>query len=526
MIHPFIKYGKAIALIDNNLSFEKELRDRDLLYSLELNSEYFRIKPTEIFEEKSLIKYQFDNNSIASGLKGLPKLGIFLAPNVIAEDGNANGTWGKVNEIKKALNSEKKKTFDALLSITSISGDYIKFSERGGIGKTTQKLTKDIASMSIIALITPYKPCLQYRIEKGVGKKPDLFNTTFIPDLSIDKMIDFIRFFKDILSHKSSQDLFVGKVVKEHGGSKKNPITTFKPKRPALFYGNFPNAPKSTSLGCIALLATIGEFTKEAEYSKRAKRVLDELKDTTMYMIKYGNASIFTYNHYVIELAKTGSLRIIVDSVFHSVLFKNGYRYKENTSNKEKNESINHYQKFDLFSARFLQLFNIPSFMDFLSFRAEYPYQLEILFNTYFIKMEKIDSKIVSSARQLGKWLNQVAYFTAKAEIKEGSPNYDEKLREVKAKVLIELESAAFSAKSGDALMAQVITRAGRLSMMDVPSEADLFIESAMNGELALEQSKNLIIAFSRLRNKPEKEETKKEQEQPTENNKENYQNI
>ncbi len=522
MKHPIIKYGKAIALIDNEVSNDEELQDKDLLYSLELNSEYFRVIPTETFNEKSSIKYQFDNNQKATMLKDLPKHGIFLAPNVIAKDGNANGTWGKLIEIKKSLNSKKNKTFDALLSITSVSGDYIKFSERGGSSKTTQKLTKDIASMSMIALITPFKPCMQYRIEKGVGKQPDLLNTAIVPDLPIDKLIDFIKFFKDILSHKSSRDLLIGKVEKVE--------KSFVPKRPALFYGNFPNAPRSSAFGGIALLAAIGEFTKEAEYSERAKGVLDDLKDTAMYMIKYGDANIFTYNHYVIDIAKTGRLRRIVDSVYYSILFKSGNRNRKHLSKKEKNELTDSYQKFDLYAARFLQLFNAPSFKDFLSFRAEYPYQLEILFNTYFIKMEKIDSKIVASARQFGKWLNQVAYFTAKAEIKEikeDTPDYWEKLREVKAKVLIELESAAFSAKSGDALMAQVITRAGRLSMMDAPSEADLFIQSTITGELTLEQSKNLVIAFSRLKNSLEKKESNELSEEILlENNNENYQNI
>ncbi len=108
------------------------------------------------------------------------------------------------------------------------------------------------------------------------------------------------------------------------------------------------------------------------------------------------------------------------------------------------------------------------------------------------------------SGRELGKWLTLVAYITAKAEITESSQNYWEKLREQKAKVLIELESAAFSAKTGDALIAQVITRAGRLSGMDVPAEADLFMEKATSGELKLEQAQNLIIAFSRLKNAKE----------------------
>jgi len=123
------------------------------------------------------------------------------------------------------------------------------------------------------------------------------------------------------------------------------------------------------------------------------------------------------------------------------------------------------------------------------------------------MKMEKIDPKIVSSARELGKWLNKVAYFTAKAEVKAGTSNYWEELRRVKSKALIELESSTFSAKSGDALIAQAITRAGRLSGLDAPEVAALFMEKTASGELPLENAKNLLIAFSRLINKAEKKE-------------------
>lgn len=75
---------------------------------------------------------------------------------------------------------------------------------------------------------------------------------------------------------------------------------------------------------------------------------------------------------------------------------------------------------------------------------------------------------------------------------------------EAKAKVLVELESSIFSAKSGDALIAHTITRAGRLSGLDAPAEASLFMEKAASGELPLEQAKNLLIAFSRLKSKIE----------------------
>ena len=77
-------------------------------------------------------------------------------------------------------------------------------------------------------------------------------------------------------------------------------------------------------------------------------------------------------------------------------------------------------------------------------------------------------------------------------------------LIKAKAKVLVELESSVFSAKSGDALIAYTITRAGRLSGFDAPTEASLFMEKASSGELPLEQAKNLLIAFSRLKSKNE----------------------
>ncbi len=502
--HPYITYAKALVLEYNNLEDISNVGSELLKEQITIGLNHFRISPTELFDGKEKIKFSFSKIE-----KGNTDKGIFLSPNIISTDILAKNIWKGANDFLIKLNdtllgkSEKVK-----MALSPTSGEFLSFSQKSGIGRGTPKSTLLEMALSIITTLTPYKPCMQ---DKGN-------NTAIIPDLPLPDMVNFIRFFKDMLSHKSSNDLFVGRVKKEEKGNKKNPKITYKPLRPLLFSGNFPNPPKSTALGGIALLATIGEFAKEAEYSKRAKMVLESLKETTMYLIKYGDAHTFTYNHYIIELAKNSNLRQIVDSIYYSKLYNQSEHARFDYKNTD-------YQKFDLFASRFLQLFNKASFKDFLAFRAEYPNQLELLFNTYFMKMEKIDSKIVSSARQLGKWLNQVAYFTAKAEIKEGSQNYKEKLREQKAKVLIELESAAFSAKSGDALMAQVITRAGRLSMMDVPSESDLFIESSMNGTLSLEQSKNLIIAFSRLKNKFEKSNENKTEEVELEN-KSNYQDL
>ena len=75
-----------------------------------------------------------------------------------------------------------------------------------------------------------------------------------------------------------------------------------------------------------------------------------------------------------------------------------------------------------------------------------------------------------------------------------------EKQRELKNKILIQFDSAIMSAKSGDALVAFITTRAARLTGYDIDEGAKLFMSKVSCGELPLEQAKNLLIAFSRLK--------------------------
>lgn len=485
--HPFLRYGKALTKVESRKS---EITTVDCRNILKEQMEYYRLVPTETYEGKENVNFTFSNNECVDGKKTpyTKNYGIFLAPNVILEDGSANGTWVKLKAVDKEFEKKKDKNVEALLSISAVAGDYIRFSESGGKGKVVPKISYQDYLLLLTSLITDKKPSLQYYLGNSNPKNEIRYNACIIPDLEEKKLIDFIKLFKRMVKQKT-ENLFIGNVLPP-GGTGANKRTKYEAKRPLIFKGNFPNPPRSSALGSIALLGAIGEFAKEAEVSDLAQSVLDSLKGATIYMIKYGDAQTFTYNHHVIDFAKEGNLRKMVDAIFYSKLYNQDRRTATNTE----------YQKFDLFSSRFLQLFNAPAFKDFLAFRAEYSHELELLFKTYFIKMENIKPEIVTSARFLGKWLNRVAYYAAKREIKEGSQNYHEKIREQKAKVLIELESAAFAAKSGDALIAQVVTRAGRLSGMDAPNESDVFMEATMNGELLLSQAQNLVIAFSRLK--------------------------
>ncbi len=490
-VHPYIRYAQALIMNENDLNSCEEITSEQIISEIEKGLNSFRLQPIQAIEGKDKVKFDFIRIE-----KGDPKQGLFLAPNVISKDKFSRFIWKEGNTLLTALKKDNiNKLDDVSMSVAPFAGEYLSFSLQGNIGRGNPKVSIFEQGLSAVTTLTPNKPCLQYRIEKK--GMPEMFNVCIIPDLPVNELKSFIQFFKRMLKAETANDLMYGNVVTTKSGKGNAEKITYEAKRPLIYRGNFPDPPRSSALGSVALLGTIGEFVKQAQFSEQAKYVLECLKETTMYLVKYGGATTFTYNHHVIDLAKEGKLKAIIDSFYYSQLYNQDRR---SSSNSE-------YQKFDLFTSRFLQLFNHAAFKDFLAFRAEYPNQVATLFNTYFIKMEKIDPTIVSSARELGKWLNKVAYFTAKAEVKAGTSNYWEELRRVKSKALIELESSTFSAKSGNALIAQAVTRAGRLSGLDAPETAALFMEKTASGELPLENAKNLLIAFSRLINKAEKKE-------------------
>jgi CRISPR-associated protein Cas8c/Csp2 len=489
MSHPFTKYAEALVRLENGLSVSDYITKAHLKIEIDKGLNSFRLSPVGTFEGKEKVGYIYLREA-----KGDTKLGVFLSPNIISSDMQAKNIWSESNQIVRELEKGVLSKSDYVkMSIAPISGEFLSFSLLGSIGRGKPKASLQEIALNAISSLTTEKPILQYRIEKKGG--PDTANTCIVPDLEIIDLMDFILLFKKMKLSKTASDLMIGDVRQSKTG-------IYEPKRPLIYRGNFPNPPRSSALGSVALLGAIGEFAKEAEVSSLAFKVLESLKGTTMYMIKYGGASTFTYNHHVVDLAKEGKLRETVDSVYYTQLYKEGRRKSQNSE----------YQKFDLFASRFLQLFNRPALKDFLAFRAEYPFQLDILLNTYFKKIEMIDPEIVISARKLGRWLNQVAYFAAKREVNNSPSNYWEEIRKAKSKVLIELESSTFSAKTGDALIAQAITRAGRISGMDAPEGSALFMEKTSSGELALENAKNLLIAFSRLKNKVELKDQPKDE--------------
>ena len=476
--HVYLKYAIALLMEEHGLQTEQDITFKEIKEELEKGLNAFSVKPTGDYHGQAKLQYDFTKE------KNDAKKYIFLAPNTIASEMKASNLYNAVYKTCSEENVDLLKAYKISQSEVPTSGEFNNFSDSGNIGRGKPSATVFDQCLALITSTTALKPCLQYK--SGAGKI-SMDNTCLLPDLDITDLQKFIKLFKRIRIQKLDSSLMVGKVKCEKGKTLR-----YIPKRPNIFNGNFPNAPHSSALGSIALLGAIGEMTKEKDVSELANKVLESLKDCNFYAIKYGDASVFSFSHSIIRLAERGKLRRIVDSLYYVELYKEGRR---STSNAFE------YQKFDLFASRFLQIFNRPAFKDFLAFRAEYPHDIELLLNTYFSDMEKIDKEIVTSAKKLGNWLNSVAYSSAKKEV--GTSNWDNLIK-AKAKVLVELESSVFSAKSGDALIAYTITRAGRLSGFDAPPEASLFMEKAASGELPLEQAKNLLIAFSRLKSKIE----------------------
>lgn len=509
MTHPYLRYGYALFLVETNLEEGISVNEHApaLIRALQKSLLDFRMKPATSYVGMRSVKFTFCDDA-----KGDTSKGVFLAPNVIASDKAAGNLiksctdW--ITEIQGELVKNNgvvnlSKTTKASMSSTPTSGEYLSFGATAGRGKPSVSTAEN--AFALLTSLTSFKPAMAYKTY--AQGKTERSNTTILPAFnSIKDTVQFIKLFRKVRDQYLQNDALEGGVFQEK--NKKGEVTKESPLRPKIYDGNFPHAPRSSALGPIALLGSIGSWAKEAEDTPWALDVLESLKNAQMYVISYGKAQSFRYNHYLVDLAKENRLSEIIDSLYYTVLLNPGPRNLDNR---------NDYQVFDLFTARFLIQFNRVSFRDFLAQRAEYPSQTNILFTTYFEKMESIQPEVVRSAKSLGRWLNYVAYRVAKDSDDKATK---EDIRKMKAKVLVELESSTFSAKSGDALIAQAITRAGRLSGMDAPEEASLFMEQTASGSITLDQAKNLLIAFSRLRNKYEPRDTDTSGDEEVQDNK------
>lgn len=519
--HFYARYGLALTMLNNKLDSPDEVMPEMLISELENGQNHFRLEPLPFNIENESVKFQYLSKAILNqkperiGKQGKSNIQVgkdvsaiisnYLSPTIISPDKAVGKAWSAVeNIINELKTSELAKRINGTMSLIPLAGKF----NNGNNSQSYPKSSLMEMSCCAITTITSDKPAMLVFRKKSVGNI-ELINTCVIPDLEVDDLKNFISLFRKMILSQS-KGLLTGKATVDTKKDKntKEDKTVISFKRPKICSGNFPYAPRQSALGSIGLLGAIGRWAKEANYWDDGKQVLDSLKSHPIYIVEYGNAKSASYGHWIVELAKEDFLCDIINAIERIDIISEKPRNAMGLKPNERDAIEKKYELFFLFVSRYLQLFEQKSFQEFLSIRAEYPQELEILFNTYFINAMQKDETIVQSARALGQWLNNTAYWAARKE----SDNRDKKgdketIRKLKSKFLAEMESTVFAAKSHDALLAHVVTRAGRLSQSDAPNAAILFFDAVAAGKLTLEESKNLIVAYSRLRSSAENNE-------------------
>lgn len=535
LAHPYPRYGLAVALLQTGIkpetATEQDVRNA-LINAIEEGLERFKIRTHNDCEKDVELKYEYikakelNAQKATFFVKGLGDKGIFVAPTIIANEADKQ-------QIKFTL-----ATFEKSDEIASDLRRNIQFSASDKMGRALAPITGERNNGSgdskppsgtlleraccAVAAITPWKAAAK------VGKS----NTAIFPDLSLEELYYFVKFLKDMMVSESDERLMIAKVErKSKKESKDVPATTGKSKarrgkkreeddkkedeesaeaekskfrRPPLCYGNYPYAPRLTGVipfGGSSLLAAIGRWAQRYKKTEQARKVLESIAGTenipgkSLYIVSYERVSQESYKHYIVDLALEHKLSELIQSLIY------GTELYADAGKAAIDRRSNEYKLFYMTASRFLQQFNFSAFSDFLSSRAEYPPEIQPLFEVYFMKEQKIDKEIVDAAAAYGQWLNKSAYRAAFNSFsnESGGSASPQKVQEAKAKVLIELESAMISARTPQAMLALLAGRTLRLMQSEAPQEAMPFITATATGKIEPETARHLITAFMRV---------------------------
>lgn len=504
--HPYPKYGLGVALYREQSRIEqmeeKQLAEF-LAQSVENGLEHFRMrtedKPrsVEIMEYEAIKAETLRENSKLVQSSGLAAQGIYLYPGIVTTDGGAKGTFDNAQAILKDLRTGKSLDSPFVFS-RSFAPTTAKINNgRKSLSEPRGTLLE--AACSAVTTITQIKPAA------WIGGR----NTIIIPDLPLKELFDFIELFGRMMSADLDGDLMQAKMPKQQetrakkgvskpASKKQTTQTKSEYRRPRLHNGNYPYAPQrdAAAFGAVGLLGAIGRWAQDAHETPWAGRVLQSMVDKPLYIINYDAITQAQFGHHIVGLSRNGRLSEIV----HGLAYDTRIGPEIDTDRPAWDDPKR--QLFHLMSSRFLQLFTTASFRDFFMSRTQYPAQLQPLFKEYFMEQQQVPVEIVESAGALGQWLNRIAYFAADADVDKKKPKQerDKEIKKAKAKIIVNLESVAMSARDPQAMISQVMTQAGRLEQGDAPAEAKPFIDVAMSGLIKPEIAQHLLMAYMRLR--------------------------
>ena len=518
--HPYSRYGLAVALLHARLKPENlsETNVPEILaQAIESGLEHFRLSTSDIPQSAPVLRYAYIKASMLKEdrtlvfTNGLSERGIYLAPTVITNE--IDQQQGKIiqGSHDNAVDIiEKLRIGTSLWKKYELSRSFAPMTSKinnGGPQKAPQGTLFE-AACSIVATLTNVKPAA--KIIKS--------NTTILPDLPLSELCDFVELFQVMMNSNLDGNLYEAKLPpkslstdappkKRSSQKKESKAQKSEYRRPRLHQGNYPFAPRNAAFGAVGLLAAIGRWAIQADEITWASRVLDSIGGTEerssrpLYIISYESIFQVQFTHYIVSLSKSGKLSQIIDALTRETMLYADFESSNPSRYSSKFET--NYKLFDLMASRFLQLFTLPAFRDFLATRAEYPQDVQSIFQEYFMNARKINKEIVESARALGQWLNRTAYIVADSEVKQETTERSKKVQKEKAKILVEFESAAMSAKTPQDMLHRISTRAGRLLQWDAPAEATRFYDATNSGEIEPEDALHLLIAYMRLRATP-----------------------
>lgn len=498
--HPYPRYGLAAAMVAHGEQ-RLDFADSDALVKLAVKAlrrglNFYLLRT--LGDPKADLKLRFDylpgevvNPGSANNQSS--KSGHFLAPHVLTSNNAADA----VKEVRQliALMSETDVNTAKSYELKRSFAPLIAKLNNGNASMSNPRVGLLEAAYTAVATLTDLKPSAY-----GPFKKDEFCNLGIIPDLPLwDEqcpeslpLIEFVEVFQDLSKTYEGEDSFMATVKPEK--------KTYA--RPGVYNGNYPGAAKGGTLGAVSLVAAIGRWARQGQTLSignplsEARKVLTLLATRPLYIVSYEVIRQESFGHHLIDLALNNDLSDI-NKALNSVRLLG-------IENRDKYKSTN-WQTFRMMSDRFLRFYSPASFLDFLSFRAEYPSGLKPLIDHYMSQtFTKLSKEIIQSARAYGASLNSAAYRAAKEELEDDAEKgrKGRTLSEYKDRILTQFESTIGSAKSSAALLSQLGTIAGRLTHREIRPEAGEFIEAVLTGEIPTDDAKHLITAFMRLSTK------------------------
>lgn len=507
-LHPYPRYGVAAALVEQHAFLDglttwqrvAELAWKAIDRALNRYTLFTDDDPALETTEAMRFSYM-DEKILDPGKKSgqVAARGRYLSPFIITTDGSSAATVAEARAIRDLL---KKATEEDMFKTLKLKRSFAPLTSKVNNGRSSMAEPKSSlleAAFTVVATLTEFKPAAQVAAGKGMA------NTTIIPDLPLvdgdyEPLIDFVQVFADLRVRKQNYDIRNDDMLLA-----KVDLKDRKYRRPPLFRGNYPNAPRDGSLGAISLVAAIGAWAREGgQFSylqkdgtelKEAKaafagRLLDQLAEKPLYILSYEEVRQETYGHHLIGMALEYDLAAIVRAAHRAMPF--GVEKLDDPK----------FKLYKRFFDRFLQQLDRPTFRDFMAARNEYPNELTPIFIQYMRTEHHLSPELIASARAYGQSLNYAAYVTAEAERQDDIKNKrkERSLGEYKNRILVQFESTILSAKTPTALLSQMGIIVGRLTGREIDNKAGLFMETAAGWpDTQLPLAQELITAFMRL---------------------------